>query len=260
MSAKTCSKCGSSLKLVANGTMLSCPHCKTMQFVQNDGSHENLQELYLRSELVNGDKYLQDQDWKPAITCFSALVERYPLEIDAWMGLARAMTREQTYLALSGAEYQTLTKCLSKVQVLQGALLDDSWSAYRQKYEAYRDAQRMEIQDQCEKLANWIDHKQDGDAKMASLIGMVAGAFLTFMLGVVLVMIDTRLWMVLPITTAIAVIIGFMIHKLRGKADITPEERQRVRQRCAELDKQAKYWNVQIFFRQDIRNILESKK
>lgn len=260
MVAKKCSKCGSSLKPVANGTMLSCPHCKTMQFTQNDGSHDNLQELYLRSELVNGDKYLQDQDWKQATACFSALVEKYPLEIDAWMGLARAMTREQTFLALSGAEYQALTKCLSKVQILQGALLDDSWATYRQKYEVYRDTQRMEIQDQCEKLANWIDHKQDGDVKMASLIGMVAGAFLVFMLGVVLVMIDPRLWIVLPITTAIAVIIGWMIYRLCGKANITPEERQRVKQRCAELEKQAKYWNVQIFFRQDIRNILESKK
>lgn len=259
MVAKTCSKCGSPLKLVANDTMMSCPRCKTMVFT-DDETHGNLSEMYLRTELSNGDKLLFEHKWDEAVVCFSNLTEKYPLDIDSWMGLARAMTHEQTFLVLPGAEYQKLTKCLGRIQSLQGALLDDSWRAYRQKYEEYRDIQRMEIQEQCEKLARWIDHKQDGDVKMATLIGMVAGAFLVFMLGVVLTMIEPKLWIILPITTGIAVIIGFMIRRIRGKADITPEERQRVKQRCAELEKQAKYWNVQIFFRQDIRNILESKK
>ena len=259
MVAKTCSKCGSPLQSVANGTMLSCKHCGTMVFA-NDDTHSDLAEMYLRTELTNGDKLLFEQKWAEAVTCFSNLTEKYPLDIDSWMGLARAMTREQTFMALSGAEYQRLTKCLSKIQLLQGALLDDSWRQYRQKYEEYRDIQRMEIQEQCEKLARWIDSKQDGDSKMAALIGMVAGAFLVFMLGVVIVIIEPKAWMVLPITTSISVIIGWMIYRIRGKADITKEERQRVKARCAELEKQAKYWNVNIFFRQDIRNILESKK
>ena len=125
MVAKTCSKCGSPLQSVAYGTMLSCKHCGNMVFA-NDGTHGDLAEMYLRTELTNGDKLLFEQKWAEAVTCFSNLTEKYPLDIDSWMGLARAMTREQTFMALSGAEYQRLTKCLSKIQILQGALLDDS--------------------------------------------------------------------------------------------------------------------------------------
>lgn len=260
MLAETCTKCGTPLKLVANGTMALCPRCKTMTFANNDGSHENLQDLYVRSELMNGEDLLFEQKWQEAITCFSKMAKSHPLQIDAWMGLARALTREQENLVLSSEEYKLLCKCLGKIQVLSGALLDDSWRAYRDKYEAYRETQRRELQAQCDKLANWVDHKQDGDSKMAARIGLLGGAFLILMLGIVMFVVDARLWYLIPITGTITGLLGYIAYRTYGYANLTKEERQAVQKRCAELNQYAKYWNVELYFRQDIRNIIESHR
>lgn len=258
MPTQTCAKCGASLQLVANDTMRKCIRCGAMYFANTALS--DIQQSYLQSELTTGDSFLLAKRWDDAISCFANLTKSYPLEIDAWMGVARALTREQTFFALSGEDYKLLCRCLSKVQALQGALVDDSWSVYKTQYERYRDTQRMEIQEQCEKLAYWVDHKQDGDSKMAVRLVLMSAAFLLFVFGCVLCVIDSRLWMLIPITGGVAAVMCWLVKRMGAKADISAEEKRQVRLRCAELEKQAKYWNVQIFFRQDIRNILSSQK
>ena len=260
MIQRVCTRCHTPLQFMANNTMAKCPLCHSTYF-SDDIQHESEQQnAFIRSELLKGDAHLQEKRWGDALVVFSGLAKSYPLEIDVWTGLARALTREQTHFGLAGSEYALLIRALNKVQSLQGVLMDESWETYRTKYEQYRERQRLEIQEQCDTLAKWIDGQQDSAHKMVLRLVCVTFAFLLFVIGCVIAMIDSSLWVMTLLMGILAALVIAVIFRFTSRINLDASDREVVLTRCAEIQNQAEYWNVQIVFRQDIRHLLKSKK
>lgn len=252
MHNERCTKCNAPLRSVANGTMKRCVKCDAMYIVGELGASE-VHEDYARSELAIGDSFLFAKNWDEATKCFKRLCKQYPLEMDSWLGLARSLTREQNYLDMSYKDYRLLLKCLSKVQTLSGALLDDSWQSYKQRYQQHCGTKRVALQKECDELAHWVDENQGGYQRM--ILQMVYLIFALFFVvgGFVVVMIDLKFWYIMLLCWGIASLLVLIMRWSGKKMRLEKDDIEYVRQQRDYLQKSAEYYHVELTFRSDIR-------